>query len=460
MNYALSADSSAAGRRRSHFLLAGLALGYFMVLLDTTIVTVALPAIRQDLGGGLNGLAWVANAYTMVFASLLLGMGALADRLGSKRVFLGGLVMFILASTISAAASSLGMLILLRALLGIGGAALLPASLTIIAHEFADPVKRARALGLWAAVAGAALAAGPVIGGVCVEIFGWRSIFVLNIPIAILSFALTRIAVKETPRRAGAGLDPAGQLTGMLAAAALTFGLMEGGAWGWASPFIISSFGAALILAILFVVIEQRGKAPMLPLLLFRSPAFSIAMVDGFIINFGLSGILFAMTLFFQVERGYSAALTGLAFLTLTIPMAFNPMLTSRIVGRFGAKIPIGGGFILASSGMLIMAVIPAHAGYAVTGIALLLIGLGTSFVIPALVAAVISSAPRDAAGIVSGALNAVRQLGATFGVAVFGAILDGSASLSHGLRIVLIASAILSIGGSVLAFRFIGSRS
>lgn len=192
-------------------LLLGLSIGYFMVLLDTTVVSVALPAIRADLGGGISGLQWVVNAYTIVFAGFLLSMGGLADKLGARRVYAGGLVLFLAASALSAAAPSLGLLIALRAVLGIGGAALTPASLALVAHAFPEPSARARALGIWAAVTGIAMAAGPVAGGLLADSLGWRSIFLLNVPLAVISLAIVLRLGAETARKRRQPLDWTGQ---------------------------------------------------------------------------------------------------------------------------------------------------------------------------------------------------------------------------------------------------------
>lgn len=445
-------------RNRSSWLLAGLSLGYFIVLLDTTVVTVALPAIRDTLGGGLSGMSWVTGAYTMVFASMLLGMGALADRLGAARVFLGGIVLFMLASVLCAVSPAIGWLIGFRALLGVGGAALLPSSLTIIAETFTDPARRTKALGIWAAVSGLALAAGPIIGGILVDTLGWQSIFLPNIPVGILSWLWTRANVNFSARKpAPSGMDPAGQLAGLLGVAALTSAFMESEDLGWGSPVILVLFAAAALLIGLFVWIEKRSHSPMLPLSLFKSRVLVTGLAAGLLINFGLSGVLFVMTLYFQQLHRYSALWTGLAFLALTLPMAVNPMLMSRLISRYGAARTIGTGFLLACTGMLIQAFLPVDTGYIPTGISLLLIGCGISFILPPLVSVVMSAAPQGKTGTASGALNAFRQLGATLGVALPGVLMAAAPDLSHGVMSSLLLTGILCLAGSVLVFRYIG---
>lgn len=460
MNQAVVSTPAPHTRARSSLLLTGLALGYFIVLLDTTIVTVALPAIRLNLGGGLHGLTWVANAYTMVYASLLLGMGSLSDRYGAKRVFLAGLTAFALASVLSAAASSLGMLIALRAILGIGGAAILPAALTIIAQTFTDPQQRARALGISAAVSGLALAAGPVLGGFLVDAFGWPSIFLVNVPVAIGAFVLvSRNRLDPARRGSGGGFDLAGQLTSILAVAALTCGIMEGAQWGWSSVPTIAMLAGGAALLLLFARIERRNASPMLPFSLFLSPAVSGGMAAGFLVNFGFSAALFLLTLYFQNELGHSARTTGLDFLAMTLPMAIVPMYMGSIVKRFGAWRSIGAGFLLAAAGLAILAFTPENPGYAVTIPALCMFGCGLALVLPALMSSVIAAAPQGTAGIASGALNAFRQLGATMGVAFCGVLLDANAVFADGWVRTLGVTSLLFVAGAGVAYRYLRPR-
>ncbi|BFT74140.1 MFS transporter [Paenibacillus sp. P36] len=459
MEKALQLQSNLTGKLAKTLLLLGLSLGYFMVLLDMTVVSVALPAIRTELGGGLSGLQWVVNAYTIVFAGLLLSMGSLADKLGAKRVYAGGLVLFLGASVLAAFVSSLGMLIGLRAILGIGGAALMPASLSLLVHAYPEAAERARALGLWAAVTGAAMAAGPVIGGLLVDSFGWRSIFLLNVPLAVISLILTFLLVRETDRRAQRSFDIGGQMTAIVAIAALSFGLMEGDSYGWQSPMIIMAFGVALLSAILFLIFEVKGESPLLPLSLFKHTTVSAGIIAGMAINIGLSGILFIVPVFFQQVRGLSAHITGLLLLPMMIPLAFNPILTGRIVGRIGARIPMTVGFSLGAVGTLLQVWTEVNTNYVITMIGLLLIGFGVSFTIPSLMAAVISSVPKEQTGAVSGALNASRQLGATLGVAILGSILSSRTSFIDGMHLSFIVTTVILFGGSSLSFLFIDRK-
>ncbi|MCG7216012.1 MFS transporter [Paenibacillus mucilaginosus] len=459
METRMEIQSKPARRLEKSLSLLGLSLGYFMVLLDMTVVSVALPAIQADLGGGISGLQWVVNAYTIVFAGFLLSMGAFADKLGAKRVYMGGLALFLAASGLSAAVSTLGALIAIRAVLGIGGAALMPASLTLIAHAYPGPGERARALGIWAAVTGAAMAAGPVAGGLLADTFGWRSIFLINVPLAGISLLLTFLSVKETDPKPRPSLDLPGQITAIAAIAAFSFGLMEGETYGWGSAIIMAAFTLALFSGVLFLMVEAKSKAPLFPLRLLRIPTVSAGLLAGMAVNIGLSGILFIVPLFFQQARGLSAHAAGIALLPMMIPLAFNPILTGRMVGRMGARIPMTAGFSLAAAGSLLQMWTDGNTSYTLTLIGLLLIGFGVSFTIPALMAAVLSSVPKEHTGAVSGALNSCRQLGATIGVAILGSFLGAGPSLIAGMHTSLLAAAVIMIGGSVLSFLYIGRK-
>jgi MFS transporter, DHA2 family, methylenomycin A resistance protein len=454
---AIQSPTNSTSKLAKAMLLLGISLGYFMVLLDTTVVSVALPAIRADLGGGIAGLQWVVNAYTIVFAGLLLSMGAFTDKLGAKRVYIGGLSIFLAASAISAVVSSLGALIGLRAVLGVGGAALMPASLTLLAHTYPEPAERAQAVGIWAAITGAAMAAGPVIGGLLVDSFGWRSIFLLNVPLAVISLIMTFLLLKETDRKTRQSFDMGGQIAAIAAIDALSFGLMEGKTYGWNSPVIFTAFSLALLSAIIFLIVEAKGKTPLLPLQLFRNSTVSAGMLAGMLINIGLSGILFILPLFFQQTRGLSAHIAGIALLPMMIPLAFNPILTGRIVGKIGARIPMTVGFSLGAAGTLLQVWTEVNTSYLITLVGLLLIGFGVSLTIPSLMAAVISSVPQELTGAVSGALNSSRQLGATLGVAILGSVLSGSESFIYGMHMSLIIITVILFGGSLLSFTFIG---
>ncbi|MEV7039249.1 MFS transporter [Amycolatopsis sp. NPDC051061] len=399
-------------------LLIGLSLGYFLVMLDTTIVTVALPALSPSL----SAQQWISNGYTLTFAAFLLTAGACSDRFGARRVFFMGLTSFAVLSLLSAFAFSPAVLIALRALLGTAGALLVPSSLSLIAVAYPAAGARAKAMGVWAAVSGTGLVAGPLLGGLLTQTFGWRAIFLVNVPVALVALALSRSA-PATPPKPGR-VDPIGQASAVIALSTLTYALVEHALW-----VLLLSAAAATV----FVVSQRRPDA-MLPRRL-----LSRGLLAGAIANFGLSGVLFVLSLYFQEFRGYSPSSTGLAFLPLTIPTAFNPIFTGRLVARIGPRIPAVSGFALMSSGTLLQAFAP---GLSVMALALL--GFGVSLAIPSLLTSVVGSAPPELAGIAGGALNASRQTGAALGVAILGAL--------PAVTVALLAAAILLAVGAVIS--------
>lgn len=389
-------------------------------MLDTTIVTVALPALSQSL----SEQQWISNGYTVTFAAFLLTAGAWTDRFGARRVFFTGLISFAVLSLVSALSFSPSMLIALRALLGIAGALLVPSSLSLIAAAYPAPSSRAKAMGMWAAVSGTGLVAGPLLGGVLTQAFGWRAIFLVNVPVAVVALVLSGSA-PVTPPKPGR-IDVVGQVSAVVALSTLTYALVES-AW-WA---LLPSGVAAAV----FVASQRRPDA------MFPSRLLSWGLLAGGIVNFALSGVLFVLSLYFQGSRGYSPSTTGLAFLPLTIPTAFNPIFTGRLVARIGPRIPAVSGFVLMATGTAIQAF---SSSVVLSVVALGLLGFGVSFAIPSLLVGVVGSAPPELAGIAGGALNASRQTGSALGIAILGTVLNMSemaALLMAGL--VLLAGAL-----------------
>ncbi|MFD5824799.1 MFS transporter [Lentzea sp. NPDC060358] len=429
---------------RRGLLLFGLSLGYFLVLLDTTVVTVALPAIGAGLGGGLASLQWVSNAYTLTFAALLLTAGAWSDRYGARRVFLIGLWCFAVLSAASAFAGSTGVLVGLRALLGIAGALLVPTSLALIAGSCSAPAERARAMGVWAALSGAGLVAGPVVGGLLTDAFGWQAIFLVNVPFALAAVMIAVRLAPETARATGRGTDVTGQVSAVVALAGLTYGLVQAGPLGWAAPEVLVALAVSVTGAVVFVR-AQRREAAMLPLSLFRSRTFSLGLVAGVVVNFGLSGVLFVLSLRFQATWHLSPAAAGLAFLPLTIPTAVNPIFTGRLVARVGPRAPAVAGMAAMAAGTAVQAWAGDQVVVALAGLALL--GAGVSFAVPALVTAVVGAVPPAQAGVGSGAVNSARQTGAVLGVAVLGTVAGSPSGTGAAL---VVAAAVLLAGAAV----------
>ncbi|MEV0229178.1 MFS transporter [Nonomuraea sp. NPDC050786] len=384
-------------------MMFGFSLAYFLVILDTTVLTIALPDLRADLGGSLAGQQWAVNAYTVAFAAALLTGGAVADRYGAARIFKAGVAAFGVISLLSAAAPHLGVLVALRALLGLAGALCTGGSLGLLPQLFPDPAARARATGLWAAITGTALAAGPLLGGLLVDLSGWRAVFLINPPIALISLLIMRRV--RSPR----GHRLIDWRVQVLACAFL----------GLVAEALIDASMVAGILAVLalaaVVLAERRSKAPALPggLLAATWPE----LLAGTVANFAFAGALFVLTLLLQDTRHLAPLAAGLAFLPLTLPMTVNPLLTGRLVARYGPRPPILGGLALLAAGLTGLALTDAAAPW------LVVMGFGLSFVLPALMAGMVNSAPPGTAGTAGGVLNAFRQVGATLGVAIMGVV-------------------------------------
>ncbi len=336
---------------RRHLPLLAICLGYFMVILDATIVNVALPSIGRDLGGGVGGLQWVIDAYTVVFAGLLLSAGSIGDLVGSRKVLDTGLALFTAASAACALAPSVGALVGARVAQGLGAALMVPSSLALLRAAYQDTAERARAVGAWGAVAGVAAASGPILGGVLVTIADWRAVFVVNLPVGLLAMWLSYRHLPNAGERSDAAVDPAGQVLGVLTLTLLTLGLIAGGSSGWGSPLaLIGLIGFAPAL-LGFLAVERRARHPMLPLDLFSNRTFSGATFVGLAINLGFYGQLFAISLFFQRVRGFSALETGLALLPEGVFVAVSSMLSGRLTSRIGPRVPMLVGLLVGAVG-------------------------------------------------------------------------------------------------------------
>ncbi|SES32910.1 MFS transporter [Streptomyces qinglanensis] len=437
-----------AVRRRRGTVLAGISLGYFMVLLDTTVLSVAEPDLAASLHTSVAGLQWAANSYTVVFAALLLSAGALADRLGAHRVFRTGAALFAVGSALCALAPTVGALIGMRALLGAAAAACVPSSLALIGRLYPDRSQHARAVAAWAAISGAAVATGPLAGGALVGAAGWRAVFLINVPLGAAVLALTATRSLHCPR-GDRQLDWPAQLAACACLALVTDGLIAAGAAAW--PHTAAALGGAAVTGAAFARLERRSTAPVLNRALLGAGAARAGLAAGAAVNFALAGSLFVLPLLLT-DRGMSALETGLAFLPLTVPFAVNPPLTGRIVARRGPRPPVLGGLVLLAAGGAVLAVATwARAPYGWLAAGLLLTGLGVSFALPALVTAVAGAAPPGAGGSVGGILNAARQTGASLGIAAMGAPLaagTGSAPWAFAVAAVVCAGAAAWFGG------------
>ena len=446
-------DGTAAppGRRGGAGALLSVCLGFFVIQLDVTIVNVALPSIQQEIGGSLAGLQWVIDAYTLALASVMLTAGSAADRIGARRLFVAGLAVFAAGSAACAAAPTLGVLIAARAAQGVGASALLPCSLALIVHQFPDPRARARALGVWGGMGSLGVALGPVLGGALVALTGWRAIFIINVPVCVLTVILLRRHVAESPLKPERRADVPGLVLGILALAGLTGGFIIAGQQGWLAPLPAALLGAGVLAGLTFVLAERRTAAPMLPLALFRSRELSAATGVGVLFNLCLYGALICLSLFLQQSRHESALATGLLILPMSVAVGAGSLVSGPLTARLGPKPPMITGFVLAAAGAALLASASAGTPLALIVAGSVLLGM-CSLAMPAMTAVVVGSAGREHAGVASGILNAARQAGGALGVALLGALLASSQTAGQGMTLhlpltVAAAGYLLAIG-------------
>jgi EmrB/QacA subfamily drug resistance transporter len=422
-----------AVENRRWWTLGALAFALFMIMLDNTVVNVALPSIQRDLGIGLSELEWTVNAYALTFAVLMLTGGKLADFVGRRRVFLIGLAIFTLSSLACGLATSGGMLIGARTVQGVGAALMLPATLSIISATF-PPHERGMAIGIWAGVSAMALAIGPLIGGLLTEHVDWSWIFFVNVPIGALGLVVGRLVIGESRDTSeGQRLDVPGLLASAVGLFALTFALIEANAYGWSDPVILGLFAAAALALALFVRLEARQRTPMLDLSLFRNPTFAGANVVALLVTLAMFGVFFFMSLYMQNVLGYSAVKTGAVFLPMTLLIIVVAPAAGRFSDRIGSRWLMTGGMALVAVALLLFSRLGLGSGFWDIFPGLIVGGLGMASVMTPMTAAALGSVPVAKAGVGSGVLNTFRQVGGALGIAVMGAIVAGYVDLSGG---------------------------
>jgi MFS transporter, DHA2 family, methylenomycin A resistance protein len=413
-------------------LLAAVTLGFAVVQLDVSVVNVAVKSIGAALGGGVAGVQWVVDAYTLTFAAFILSAGGLGDRIGARRVLIGGFGLFTLASVACGAAPSIGFLVAARAVQGIGAAALGACSLALLNHSFPGPAARARAIAVWAAGGTGAMAAGPVVGGLLIAAAGWRWIFFINVPLGMTGAWLTARHGRETTRARDRGVDLPGQAAAVVALTALAGATIEAGSLGLGAPPVLAGYAIAVAAGAVFAAVETRRARPMLPMVLFRSREFTVTVVVGLLINVVFYGLLFSISLYVQRQEHLSPLVTGLAFV---------PVLAGVMAGNFAARL------FRAARGAIVTGALLMTAGCAGLGAAgsgaigpgvmmagLTVTGLGTGLIVPAITSALLGSVDPSFSGIASGTLTAMRQVGSVLGVALLGSLLASQGAV-NGLR-------------------------
>ena len=461
-----SPSTGAQRADRKWWTLAAVTFSLFMIMLDNTVVTVALPAIQEGVGASLSQLEWVIDAYALAFAALVLTGGKLADFLGRRLIFVAGLAVFTLASLWCALSTTGDMLIAARAVQGVGAALMLPATTAIITDAF-EPHERGLAFGIWAGVSGVGLAVGPLVGGLLVDLAHWSWIFYVNIPVGVVAIAASFLIVRESrDQTPDQRLDLLGLVTSAGAMFLVTFGLIESNRHGWGSAPIVACFVGAAALLVAFVAIERRVRAPMLDLDLFRDSTFVGANACGLVAMCSLFGFIFFMSLYLQIIRGYSPIHAGALFLISTVAIIFASPLSGKLADRVGARLPVSAGLGVFGLSLVAMSLVietdvqmwKLYVGFFVGG-------LGFGLVLPAATTAIMGSVSEDRSGIASGFMQAMRQLGGALGVATAGALVAAQTAklvprepgyadaFVAGLENVLLFTGLVAVAGAGIAW-------
>jgi EmrB/QacA subfamily drug resistance transporter len=416
------AEQREAGIARRWWALIAICGGTFMLLVDVTIVQVALPRIQHDLHASFTNLQWVIDAYALTLSALILTSGALADRVGRKRVFMGGVGLFTLASLLCGLSQSATMLVLARGLQGFGGAAMFATSLALIAQEF-HGAERGSAIAVWGATVGGAVAIGPLVGGALTDALGWEWIFFVNIPFGVATIAISATRMVNVRDPDAVRLDWAGLITFSGALFLLIFGLLRGTDEGWGSPLIVSLLGGAAVLLIAFLAVERRQQRPMFDLALFSNRAFCGVSLATFAIGAGMFAMFPYLTLYLQNALGYSPLQGGLRLLPATLLTFVVPLITRRMTGRIAPGLLLGGGLGLTALGLLLMHGLDAQSQWTALLGGLVLTGIGIGFANPAIAHIALGVVPPERSGMASGISNTFRIGGLATGVAALGAV-------------------------------------
>jgi EmrB/QacA subfamily drug resistance transporter len=448
--------------RRKWWTLAAVSFGLFMIMLDNTVVNVALPAIQEDLGTGLSELQWIVTGYALTFAALMLIGGKLADAYGRRLIFVIGILIFTAASLWCGLADSGNMLIAARVVQGAGAALMNPATLSIIAATF-PPKERGMAIGIWAGTAALALAIGPLVGGLLTEHLSWHWIFFVNVPVGIVAIAASFLLITESRDDTHESLDLPGLGTSALGLFALTYGLIEANAYGWTSARIVGSFVVAAVALASFVQIERRRRSPMLDLSLFRSGTYAGANVSMLLVALAMFGIFFFVSLYMQNILGYSAVQAGAAFLPMTVLIILVAPFAGKASDKYGSRWLMTIGMVLLGVQLLYLSQMSADATFWNLLPGFIVGGFGMAMTMTPTAAAATRAVPVEKSGVGSAVLNAMRQVGGSLGVALMGAIVaaqtKGNPSVDGfmaGFERALIVAALIAFAGSIVAFALV----
>jgi EmrB/QacA subfamily drug resistance transporter len=457
-----------SGAERIHsrrwLTLAVLCVSLLVIVLDNTIVNVALPTLVRDLGTSITDLQWVVDAYTLVFAGLLLTMGSLGDRFGRQGALSLGLVIFGTASAGAAFAGGVTPLIAARAVMGVGAALIMPATLSILINVFTDARERAVAIGIWSAVAGLAVALGPVSGGFLLEHFWWGSVFLVNVPIVIAALIAGKFLVPTSRNPQQPPIDWVGALLSIVGLGALVASIIEAPTNGWTDPLILAGFAVAVVGIAGFVAWELHAPEPMLDVRFFRNPRFTSATLTIAITFFALMGFIFLATQYLQFVLGYTAFEAGVRTLPYAAAMMIAAPLSSKLVEWLGTKRVVVAGMLLFGGGLLIAASVSTTTGYPRVGLAMILMGLGMGLAMPPATESIMGSLPKEHAGVGSAVNDTSREVGGALGVAVLGSILTSlyttqlNAKLPAGVPTQVRDAADSSVGAAIAVSERLGA--
>lgn len=443
-------------------------LGTFMAILDTSLVNLGLHAIRRDLHSPLPMLQWVIDLYNLAYAALILTGGALGDLYGRRRIFAIGGALFAVGSVICALSPNVGVLIAGRGVAGVGAALELPAALAILNVTYPEPRRRAGAIAIWGGMNGLAMAIGPTLGGVLVDDFGWRSLFWVIVPVAVVMVALAMWCVPETRDPRGRHLDLTGQVLAIVGLASLSLVFIDGPSVGWRSPIIVACAVAFLVSAALFPLVERRSPRPLVPLDVFKSRPFSCAVLNAGLMTFGMYGLLFVLPLYFQSVRHSTATGAGIALLPLSVLFFLVSLLAGRAATTIGPRVLIGCGMALTGGGLVALAFLRPQTVYAAIAVPLGAIGIGLGLITGPIANVAVANAPRERSGMASGLVNMGRLIGATLGVAVLGILFGGRAEQTAGnaghfmagLHATFLIGGVVELAGAAIAMLWLRANS
>ncbi|MGE7882118.1 MFS transporter [Bacillus sp. NPDC094077] len=436
-------------------ILVALAMGFIMATLDVTVVNVAVVNIQETLGLTLYSSTWIVDGYILSFAALLLAGGALANRFGAKNMYMVGLIIFVFASFLCAIAITGGALVIGRVLQGVGAALFMPSSLSLLVVSFPDEKKRAKMFGIWSAIVSIASGTGPFIGGLLVNTFGWRSIFIINLPIGIIGILMAFVMIPNVlPKKEK--INVANHLIGIVAVTLLSFTLIEGPSYGWSSPQIIGGVVGTILTAILFVYAERKSKNSVVPRVLFRNETFSTANIVGFLLNFALFGGIFMFGLFLQKAYGVSPFVAGLQLLPIMSVFVIGNLLFAKMVTKFGPKLLLFIALLIASIGSVLLMFLVKNVSYIGVAIIYSVVNLGIGIAVPAMTTIVMKSAGRENGNMAGATLNVNRQIGALVGVAIMGIILNESSNWYSGASYSFLAMGLSYLCAAFLVWKFV----